>query len=27
LPDVQYVWRSIALSLWLKQVQLRGSHA
>jgi asparagine synthase (glutamine-hydrolysing) len=27
LPDVQYVWRSIALSLWLQQVQLRGSHA
>lgn len=27
LPDVQYVWRSIALSLWLRQVQLRGSHA
>ncbi|WP_192249484.1 lasso peptide isopeptide bond-forming cyclase [Mesorhizobium caraganae] len=27
LPDVQYVWRSIALSLWLRQVQLRESHA
>ncbi|ESY46019.1 lasso peptide isopeptide bond-forming cyclase [Mesorhizobium sp. RSR380A] len=27
LPDVQYVWRSIALSLWLRQVQQRGSHA
>lgn len=27
LPDAQYVWRSIALSLWLRQVQLRGSHA
>ncbi|MGX5848650.1 lasso peptide isopeptide bond-forming cyclase [Mesorhizobium sp. PL10] len=27
LPDVQYVWRSIALSLWLRQVQLRGRHA
>ena len=27
LPDVQYVWRSIALSLWLRQVQLRGSPA
>ncbi|MER9029189.1 lasso peptide isopeptide bond-forming cyclase [Mesorhizobium sp. M0674] len=27
LPDVQYVWRSIALSLWLRQVQQRGSQA
>ncbi|MER8660974.1 lasso peptide isopeptide bond-forming cyclase [Mesorhizobium sp. M1148] len=27
LPDVQYVWRSIALSLWLRQVEQRGSHA
>ncbi|RJT42624.1 lasso peptide isopeptide bond-forming cyclase [Mesorhizobium waimense] len=27
LPDVQCVWRSIALSLWLRQVQLRGSQA
>jgi asparagine synthase (glutamine-hydrolysing) len=27
LPDVQYVWRSISLSLWLRQVQQRGSHA
>ena len=27
LPDVQYVWRSIALSLWLRQVRLRESHA
>ena len=27
LPDVQYVWRSIALSLWLRQVQLPGSPA
>ncbi|UVK39169.1 lasso peptide isopeptide bond-forming cyclase [Mesorhizobium sp. AR10] len=27
LPDVQYVWRSIALSLWLRQIQLRGNHA
>ena len=26
LPDVQYVWRSISLSLWLRQVQQRGSH-
>ncbi|MER9917119.1 MULTISPECIES: lasso peptide isopeptide bond-forming cyclase [unclassified Mesorhizobium] len=25
LPDVQYVWRSISLSLWLRQVQQRGS--
>jgi asparagine synthase (glutamine-hydrolysing) len=25
--DVQYVWRSTSLSLWLRQVQLRGSHA
>jgi asparagine synthase (glutamine-hydrolysing) len=25
--DVQYVWRSVSLSLWLRQVQLRGSHA
>ncbi|MES0089696.1 lasso peptide isopeptide bond-forming cyclase [Mesorhizobium sp. M0030] len=26
LPDVQYVWRSISLSLWLRQVQQRGSQ-
>ncbi|MET2829100.1 lasso peptide isopeptide bond-forming cyclase [Mesorhizobium shangrilense] len=25
LPDVQYVWRSASLSLWLRQVQRRGS--
>ncbi|RWX62045.1 lasso peptide isopeptide bond-forming cyclase [Mesorhizobium sp. M4B.F.Ca.ET.089.01.1.1] len=25
--DVQYVWRSTSLSLWLRQVKLGGSHA
>jgi asparagine synthase (glutamine-hydrolysing) len=25
--DVQYVWRSTSLSLWLRQVQPGGSHA
>ncbi|TGP24015.1 MULTISPECIES: lasso peptide isopeptide bond-forming cyclase [unclassified Mesorhizobium] len=27
LPDVQHVWRSVSLSLWLRQVQQNGSPA
>ncbi|UCI07729.1 lasso peptide isopeptide bond-forming cyclase [Mesorhizobium sp. B1-1-8] len=27
LPDVQYVWRSVSLSLWLRQVQHGGNPA
>jgi asparagine synthase (glutamine-hydrolysing) len=27
LPDVQHVWRSVSLSLWLRQVQRDGSPA
>ncbi|TPN89770.1 lasso peptide isopeptide bond-forming cyclase [Mesorhizobium sp. CU2] len=27
LPDVQHVWRSVSLSLWLRQVQANGSPA
>ena len=25
LPDVQHVWRSVSLSLWLRQVQASGN--
>jgi asparagine synthase (glutamine-hydrolysing) len=27
LPDVQHIWRSVSLSLWLRQAQQNGSFA